>query len=111
MNAMISLFVIYVEVIIYLLLHNLHDCPFNRRDTFAIGCFHGWETKFAKINFTSKDFHPLCTDKFLQKKFFKLFHENKFRRKRLSGLFREKKITKKKDSHENQYQDLRKKFQ
>ena len=29
MNAKISVFVICVEVIIYLLLHNLHDCTFN----------------------------------------------------------------------------------
>ena len=29
MNAKISVFVICVEAIIYLLLHNLHDCTFN----------------------------------------------------------------------------------
>ena len=29
MNAKISVFVICVEVIIYLLLDNLHDCTFN----------------------------------------------------------------------------------
>ena len=29
MNAKISVFVICVEVIIYLLSHNLHDCTFN----------------------------------------------------------------------------------
>ena len=29
MNAKISVFVIYVETIIYLLLYNLHDCTFN----------------------------------------------------------------------------------
>ena len=32
MNAKISVFVIYVEVIIYLLLYNLHDCAFNLLD-------------------------------------------------------------------------------
>ena len=42
MDAKISVFVICVEVIIYLLLYNLHDCTFN----FQIiklkgrGCFH-----------------------------------------------------------------------
>ena len=30
MNANISVFVICVEAIMYLLLHNLHDCTFNR---------------------------------------------------------------------------------
>ena len=30
MNAKISVFVICVEVIIYLLLYNLHDCTFNK---------------------------------------------------------------------------------
>ena len=30
MNAKISVFVICVKVIIYLLLHNLHDCTFKR---------------------------------------------------------------------------------
>ena len=29
MNAEISVFVIFVEAIIYLLLHNLHDCTFK----------------------------------------------------------------------------------
>ena len=29
MNAKISVFVIRVEAIIYLLLHNLHDCTFK----------------------------------------------------------------------------------
>ena len=29
MNAKISVFVICVEAIMYLLLHNLHDCTFN----------------------------------------------------------------------------------
>ena len=29
MNLKISIFVICVEAIIYLLLHNLHDCTFN----------------------------------------------------------------------------------
>ena len=29
MNAKISLCVIFVKAIIYLLLHNLHDCTFN----------------------------------------------------------------------------------
>ena len=29
MNAKISVFAICVEVIIYLLLHNLHDCTFK----------------------------------------------------------------------------------
>ena len=29
MNAKISVFVICIEVIIYLLLHNLHDCTFK----------------------------------------------------------------------------------
>ena len=29
MNAKISVFVIYVEAIIYLVLYNLHDCTFN----------------------------------------------------------------------------------
>ena len=29
MNARISVFVIFVEAIIYLLLYNLHDCTFN----------------------------------------------------------------------------------
>ena len=29
MNAKISVFVIYVEPIIYLLLYNLHDCTFK----------------------------------------------------------------------------------
>ena len=29
MNAKISVFVIYVEVIIYLLFYNLHECTFN----------------------------------------------------------------------------------
>ena len=29
MNAKISLFIIFVEAIIYLLLHILHDCTFN----------------------------------------------------------------------------------
>ena len=29
MNAKISVFVIFVEVIIYLLLYNLHDCAYN----------------------------------------------------------------------------------
>ena len=29
MNAKISVFVIFVKVIIYLLLHNLHDCTFK----------------------------------------------------------------------------------
>ena len=29
MNVKISVFVIYVEAIIYLLLYNLHDCTFN----------------------------------------------------------------------------------
>ena len=29
MNAKISVFVIFVEVIIYLLLHSLYDCTFN----------------------------------------------------------------------------------
>ena len=31
MNANISVFVIYAEAIIYLLLYNLHDCTFNRK--------------------------------------------------------------------------------
>ena len=30
MNAKISVFVICVEAIIYSLLHNLHDCTFNK---------------------------------------------------------------------------------
>ena len=30
MDAKIPVFVIYVEVIIYLLLYNLHDCTFNK---------------------------------------------------------------------------------
>ena len=30
MNAKISVFVIYGEVIMYLLLYNLHDCTFNK---------------------------------------------------------------------------------
>ena len=30
MNAKISVFVICVETIIYLLLHNLHDCTFKK---------------------------------------------------------------------------------
>ena len=29
MNAKISMFAVSVEAIIYLLLHNLHDCTFN----------------------------------------------------------------------------------
>ena len=29
MNAKISLFIVYVEAIIYLLLYNLHDCAFK----------------------------------------------------------------------------------
>ena len=32
MNVKISEFVICVEVIIYLLLHNLHDCTFNHEN-------------------------------------------------------------------------------
>ena len=31
MNAKTSVFVIYIEAIIYLLLHNLHDCTFNHK--------------------------------------------------------------------------------
>ena len=34
MEAKISVFVICVEVIMYLLLHNLHDCTFNLGDTY-----------------------------------------------------------------------------
>ena len=34
LNAKISVFVICVEVIMYLLLHNLHDCTFNLDDTY-----------------------------------------------------------------------------
>ena len=36
MNAKISVFVICVEVIIYLLLYNLHDCTFNPFMTEAV---------------------------------------------------------------------------
>ena len=36
MNAKISVFVIYVEAIIYFLLYNLHDCTFNKKKTFYI---------------------------------------------------------------------------
>ena len=32
MNAKISAFVIGVETIIYLLLYNLHDCTFNKKE-------------------------------------------------------------------------------
>ena len=38
-------------------------------ETFVIGCFHGWEAKFAKINSTKKDFHDSCTEKFMRKIF------------------------------------------
>ena len=31
MNAKMSVFVIFVEAIIYLLLYNLYDCTFNKR--------------------------------------------------------------------------------
>ena len=31
MNAKISVFVIYIEAIIYLLLYSLHDCTFNHK--------------------------------------------------------------------------------
>ena len=65
-------------------------------ETFAIGCFHGWETKFAKINFTRKDFHPLCTDKFLQKKFFNLFHKINFGEKDFLVYSEKKKLPRKK---------------
>ena len=39
MNAKISVFVISVEAIIYLLLHNLHDCTFNDKAYFQFSCF------------------------------------------------------------------------
>ena len=34
MNAKISAFVVRVEAIIYLILHNLHDCTFKRKSYF-----------------------------------------------------------------------------
>ena len=36
MNVKISVFVICAEVIIYFLLHNLHDCTFNLLGSFPI---------------------------------------------------------------------------
>ena len=35
MNAKISVFTICVEVIVYLLLHNLHDCTFKEEKYFV----------------------------------------------------------------------------
>ena len=36
MNAKISVFVICVETITFLLLHNLHDCTFNEKSVAEI---------------------------------------------------------------------------
>ena len=57
MNAKISVFFICVEVIIYLLLHNLHDCTFkalldNRNFTM-------WSLQFQNDNLNAKIMHCL----------------------------------------------------
>ena len=48
MKAKILVFVICAEAIIYLLLYNLHDCTFNKTETFTARFF---EKKNTRTNF------------------------------------------------------------
>ena len=43
MNAKTSVFVTCIEVIIYLLLQNLHDCAFNRRQILIRNFKNHWK--------------------------------------------------------------------
>ena len=45
MNPKLSIFVFGVEAIIYLLLHNFHDCTFNVRTS-----LDGYDSKIRKVD-------------------------------------------------------------
>ena len=50
MNAKISVFVIFVEVVITILLHNLYDCTFNKKVkvSFKIYDVTAWTAKILQ---------------------------------------------------------------